>query len=422
MEQSGELGKIIAETIFNETELLKLENTLVVNVKKYGVLGDGETDDTKAIQNVIDSNPYSTIYFPKGRYKITAPIKTQAENNKQQNIVLDKTATIFTDKYIECLFELGGNGENSEGVDLRFKQFKGGVLDADKCLAGIKINENVQGYDIADCEIRNFEKYGVYIPRGSKETSSDISIHDCYINGKGSTNDNYGIYIERPDNKFNNLRINAVKKAISTDRGGQFLNNVHGLYISYTDEVPANFNESVFMEIRSGTENFIDNCFCDTFATFVKTNSSDPFILTNSVYFSYLNNVDITLFKFENEFSQCTIKNNRFNMPTPKTKHKGIVFANFNSQYYRDSLIVIKDNHINLSDLFVAGDIINKCNESYVPYWLNTSDILPTNGWLKIGYTFTSLNYMDLKISIDGFIYNMRGKLEKIRIKYLFNI
>lgn len=414
MDNAGELDEIITTTILSEIELLKAKVNHVVNVKNYGVIGDGVVDDTIAIQSVIDTNPFSTIYFPKGNYKISSPIKTQSDNDKQQNIELDRTATIFTDKNIDCLFELGGNGKNEGGINKRWKLFKGGILDATNCLYGIKINENAQGFNIEDTEIINFKRCGVYIPRASLETSSDVCIRDSYISGKSSTDDNYGIYIERPDNKFINLRINAVKKAISTDRGGQFLNNVHGLYISYTSEVPANYNESCFMEIKDGTDNFIDNSFCDTFATFIKTKSSDPFTLTNSLYYSYLENVDITLFKFSKEDSQCTIKNNRFTMPTPKTKHKGIVFENFNSQFYRDSTFIIKDNHINSSDLFVKGDIINKCNKSYVPYWLNTSELLPKgNSWLKIGYTFTSFNYMDLKLSIDGFIFNMRGKLEK---------
>lgn len=413
MNNSGELDKIITDSILNELELIKHNTNIFVNVKSYGVVGDGITDDTIAIQTLLDTNPFSTIYFPKGNYKISSPIKTNASNDHKQNIELDKMAKIYTDKNLECLFELGGKGTNTEYIGTRLKQFKGGILDATNCIAAIKINGDSQSYDISEVEIINFTTYGIYIPKSSTITSSDVDIHDSYITGKNSIDNNYGVYCERPDNKIYDMRINAVKKCIYTDAGGLFINNVHGLYISYTESVPTNFKESCFLEINGGGFNFIDNSFCDAFGTFIKTSSSDPFILTNSAYYSYLTNVDVTLFKFENEFSQCTIKNNRFEMPTPKTKHRGIVFENFNSQYYRDSLIVIEGNHINLSTLFVNGDIINKCNKSYIPYWLNNSDKLPTDKWLKVGYTLASYNYMDLKLSIDGFIFNMRGKLEK---------
>ncbi|PLT35738.1 glycosyl hydrolase family 28-related protein [Bacillus sp. V5-8f] len=41
-----------------------------VSVKKFGAKGDGKTDDTRAIQNAIDSSKGKTIIFPKGTYAI----------------------------------------------------------------------------------------------------------------------------------------------------------------------------------------------------------------------------------------------------------------------------------------------------------------------------------------------------------------
>lgn len=42
-----------------------------INVKDYGVVGDGVTDDTIAIQSILDTVPsYSTLFFPFGDYKI----------------------------------------------------------------------------------------------------------------------------------------------------------------------------------------------------------------------------------------------------------------------------------------------------------------------------------------------------------------
>lgn len=44
-----------------------------LNVRWYGAKGDGITDDTIAIQNAInESNPYTTIFLPTGRYKVTS--------------------------------------------------------------------------------------------------------------------------------------------------------------------------------------------------------------------------------------------------------------------------------------------------------------------------------------------------------------
>ncbi|MEN0053429.1 MAG: glycosyl hydrolase family 28-related protein [Mucilaginibacter sp.] len=43
------------------------------NLQALGVKGDGETDDTKAIQDAIDK--YPAIYVPQGRYRITQTLK-----------------------------------------------------------------------------------------------------------------------------------------------------------------------------------------------------------------------------------------------------------------------------------------------------------------------------------------------------------
>lgn len=44
-----------------------------INVKDHGVVGDGVTDDTAAIQNLVRQSPM-ILYFPPGTYYITAPI------------------------------------------------------------------------------------------------------------------------------------------------------------------------------------------------------------------------------------------------------------------------------------------------------------------------------------------------------------
>lgn len=66
----------------------------VANVRDYGALGDGVTDDTAAFQAAIDSLTFTeaasggfnfsasggTVYIPPGRYEITSKITINAEN------------------------------------------------------------------------------------------------------------------------------------------------------------------------------------------------------------------------------------------------------------------------------------------------------------------------------------------------------
>ena len=46
-----------------------------VSVKDFGAVGDGTTDDTAAIQTALDTS--STVYFPKGEYKLTTTLLGQ---------------------------------------------------------------------------------------------------------------------------------------------------------------------------------------------------------------------------------------------------------------------------------------------------------------------------------------------------------
>lgn len=52
-------------------ELRAYFNDSAVNVKDYGAVGDGTTDDTTAIQNAINASPSGQVFFPAGDYKIT---------------------------------------------------------------------------------------------------------------------------------------------------------------------------------------------------------------------------------------------------------------------------------------------------------------------------------------------------------------
>lgn len=52
-----------------------IDNIPFINVKDNGAKGDGVTDDTEAIQNCINNFVGNIIFFPKGVYIISAPIK-----------------------------------------------------------------------------------------------------------------------------------------------------------------------------------------------------------------------------------------------------------------------------------------------------------------------------------------------------------
>ena len=415
---------ITSSDVIDDIKILALSNypTLVaemiktskMNVNQYGAYGDGIHDDTEAIQYAINDNQFGTIYFCDGTYLISDTIKTYVDNTKQCNINMEKNTVIRASKSLPCLIELGGLGGNNEGVNNRMRYISGGVIDALNCESGIKINENAMGITIKDLEIKRFSTYGIYVPVGNTLYSSDLLIDNCYINGPGSNYNTYGIYLGRPDNNIVNSRINAVKVCVRANYGGQFLNNVHGLGIGYNVSDNTWFNNTVFMHHTNGSCIQISNCYCDTFQTFVKSETSDDFNVNNSTFFSYLSNVDCILFDLQNSDTKYNIKNNTFDLPTPSSKHIGIKYANFNDQQtLNDYRVFIKDNILLGSINLNAGDLLLMTHKSYQPYWNATNNSLGSNNWLKIGYIIPSLEWNSLDLNIEGYHFIANFKLER---------
>lgn len=74
----------------------------MANVKDYGAVGDGSTDDTSAIQAAITANYGKVLYFPAGTYAVTALTVTSSihfhgDGQEESGFTwLSTTASVFT--------------------------------------------------------------------------------------------------------------------------------------------------------------------------------------------------------------------------------------------------------------------------------------------------------------------------------------
>ena len=95
IEESINNEPIIEEYSDDEQSEEKEEpKNVFISVKDYGVIGDGVTDDTKAIKKIINScknDDYYTIYFPSGNYLVSSSIVIFRSNIR---IVGDEDTTI----------------------------------------------------------------------------------------------------------------------------------------------------------------------------------------------------------------------------------------------------------------------------------------------------------------------------------------
>ncbi len=82
--------------------LTKAHNRMIedaaVNVKDFGAVGDGVTDDTAAIQAAIDSAPDGkTVFFPSGTYRATSQISIDTKGIRLVGDGLKRTSIVFDD-------------------------------------------------------------------------------------------------------------------------------------------------------------------------------------------------------------------------------------------------------------------------------------------------------------------------------------
>ena len=114
-----------------------------VNIRELGAKGDGETDDTKVIQDAISK--HKTIYFPQGWYRITETVKMSPGTRL---IGLHPFATQFLLQESEPAFSGFGTPkpvvESSEG--------------GDDILNGIGINTGGYNYRVVGCKWMAGEK------------------------------------------------------------------------------------------------------------------------------------------------------------------------------------------------------------------------------------------------------------------------
>lgn len=227
-------------------------------------------DVSDEIQKIIDANPMRTIYFPDGEYIISKPVCTSAKPENAVSLKLSDFAVIkAADNWSsdEAMIRLGAaepyntiyrNGSNY-GIS-------GGIIDGNMVANGISIDSgretNVNHVSIKHTFI------GLHIKKGANNGSSDADIEAVNIVGNNMP-DSIGVLIEGHDNTFTNMRIAAVQTGVMLKSGGNFLRNIHPLFI-YGYEFGGNdlidFSKSVAFDDRH-TDNWYDYCYSDQMAT-----------------------------------------------------------------------------------------------------------------------------------------------------------
>lgn len=208
-----------------------------IDVKSYGVKGDGETDDTKAIQSLFDSltvpsnsnsipNGTVKVKFPTGVYHISEPIKIKGSMQIECSGAIikaikpmDVMMTIETTTQI-CGLEINNLILNGSGVA------KTGLKLIDVYLT--KINNPIIYACKENCLYASIHDGNTHICE--VEVNGGLMLGGRHMASGGLTtcDDANGLHIHTTDSVFRNIYTVDFKTHIYNHSGVNFYDHCHG--------------------------------------------------------------------------------------------------------------------------------------------------------------------------------------------------
>ena len=185
------------------------------DLTKFGIIGDGQADDTEAIQKAIDSR-LGNIHFPKGIYRITKPIIINLDDTTFTSIHGDGVATIQMDGAGPALKIIGTHLDSADpskfedrvwskqrmplidGLGITATHAEADGIEATgtmqltitrvhirKCRHGIRLTTNNRNVIISDCHIYENSGIGIYYDDVNLHQSNIMGSHISYNQGGG---------------------------------------------------------------------------------------------------------------------------------------------------------------------------------------------------------------------------------------------
>lgn len=261
------VGVRVKDAVYNAIEEI-VSNP--INVKFFGAKGDGVTDDSTVIQDLVDNNARKTIYFPAGNYLLRSGIRVN--HNRPICIKMDRDARLFTDTTLTCMIDLGVDRDPDEHfhilTDPYIQHIDGGIIDCENVQFGIRNQSSSAHMYIKDTSLINVDGYGIYCDQDEYYSTSGSHITDVDIQGvsSNSANASTGIYLKGHDNKLNNISMTGTKIGVDCHSAGNYLTFVHPV-ASFTDNTftAAEFNAT--KAFTSYYDNYFINCYADTYGT-----------------------------------------------------------------------------------------------------------------------------------------------------------
>ena len=366
------------ETINSQMDKnMSLLNDINVNVKTFGAIGDGITDDTIAINNAIKFAYLNSkkVYFPSGKYLVSTIKLQRVTKIVGENLVIDPYMTFNDDiKRVEiiCNSEILFTKDSVSTITLQLKgiHFK---TNNSNCSAfsnfnlyasTIEYNSFVGFKYIFDTLISNVTRI---------QFNYFVGIKSNFI-----TNNSYPNDINIVDSWISNNYINGDKSSdtLAFNIKGINTSSINNNYIDFFRKCFVFNGANYSVEINSNIFDYIYSCFSGLVLSSLRiTNNS--FIHCSKTYASY------------------------FNKPT--------------TEMVNNDWIVLTCGYAGANSLLISNNYIQDCNkfiyfnECYNMYSIkiigNTYSGIPANNKVYFNCTRGGLSYDHTNIYIDDLMY-----------------
>lgn len=153
--------------------------TEAANVKTFGAIGDGTTDDTRALQAALSSSS-AHIYIPPGKYRLRAPLKI----GSQKRLTLSPRTTILRAAEISTMIINDADGKTADFSANRGIIIEGGTWDGNATVHPSACTIIAIGHAsdvvIRNCTIVNVPSWhGIEFNATRRSTISAVTIRNC---------------------------------------------------------------------------------------------------------------------------------------------------------------------------------------------------------------------------------------------------
>lgn len=425
-------GTVIIVSVGGSDYVYELQYSGAVNVKWFGAVGDGLTDDTIAFQK---ANFKEDIFTPDGNYKINAELSGNIRGNKKTYIIpynINKAAITLKNhgeswKYCN-ITNLSFKSINQTGIGIDFKDYVVGRYsfnNVDFKNFNIAVNRNLGNIGVSfyncDFEYNNYAVKSLSSPLPQNMHNGNIYFHDCqfseqkictiYFDGDPAQavfkncifEYNYGIDIFVKNGKgvgnYNDLYSSAISDCyfegknvrtgtvvidgVTYDNQVLYFNNSRNFKISNS-----NINHGTFANTSLTT----NNCYLG------RIHESGECNITHDNALIYVN-TDTTINSLHGKTLEtsaynhfCRKKINSFNF-VPKNKIKGNILYSYNPYQIRafdgPNISIIEDSNPYARIIKYSGALV----------FIGANTTIPITKAYCVSYMIAKTNSNDFKVT-----------------------